>query len=48
MKKLQGVLHGMQWIMFHGLMNLLQAHFIEVGLAQNQENITLQNLTMIF
>ena len=48
MKNLHDVLYGMQWIMFHGLMDLLQAHLIEVGLAQTQENITLQNLTTVF
>lgn len=38
----------MQRIMFHGLPDLPQAYLKEVGLTQNQEIVTLQNLITIF
>ena len=34
-ENLHGVLHGIQWIMFHVLQDLHQAHLKGVGLTQN-------------
>ena len=46
-ENLHGVLHGIQWITFHVLQDLHQAHLKGVGLPQNGETVTLQNLTAL-
>ena len=49
MKNVHGVLHGMQWIMFHGLVDFASSQPQRFGsnLTQNWETFTLQNLTTL-
>jgi hypothetical protein len=43
MRSLRGCLHGMQWLMSHGLPNLT---LFQVGGKQNHETVTSQTLTI--
>ena len=47
LKNLLGVLHGIQWTMYHGLMNLCSSCLKEVGLVQIRKTISFQNLTAL-
>lgn len=41
-RNLHGVLHGMQRVIFHGILDFASTHLKEVGLTKNQEPMTLQ------
>jgi hypothetical protein len=45
MENLLGILHRIQWIMFHSLTGFASSHLKEMSLTQTQETMTLQNLT---
>ena len=47
MENLHGILHHIQWIMFHSLTGFASSHLKEMGLTQTQETMTLQNLTSL-
>ena len=47
MLNLQGFLHGIEWIMFHGHLDHFQNHLLEVGLTQNWETMPLRMLTTV-
>jgi hypothetical protein len=47
MSSLHGILHGIEWIMFHGHLGYIQNHLLEVGLTQNRKTVALQTHTSI-
>ena len=44
---LRGVLHGIEWVMFHGHLDHFQKSSHEVGLTSNGETMALRMFTIV-